>query len=579
MTMDFPSDMSIRAREQAYNSSRGYSGQSEDLSHGQRNFSMPLDRDRAPMTPDTGPSRPDSVTRIVQSATIPHSSRFSSSSSAHGSAKSHGEEEKEHLRLLKKTFYDFDRYFSGGANGSANGTPPSANGSVGPEGMELVNNFAAVANSTCFINKALRELHATVLRASIAAETDNSYSSSEALVRTLEDLDKNLIGIRSQSDDQVRELSKGLLAFTRTEREKDRSRRATVYNESGSVGRPSSRMSSITHTTQQVSPRKPRDFDRSERTNSIDLRATMSSRAGRSSPTATADWVSGRDFNERAAANSSVSRDQSRRSTIGRSSGAIVSPTVYRNGGQEFPSVNSTTVASRARTSMNSHARSASEVNPQTSVSRRAGKSSNVSNTTSTTIKAPTSLSPRKPKLSFPSSSQSHATASFASGSSEADFDAEGSMDSAISLESDGISKDGSLPRSLAKALSNRSGETTYRGEEERFSPISRRNTLSDSRPSTRDRQTRTSPSQVLPSSTSNPTMPKEEVQVASKSPSSGSGSISRFFNSRSLGRSNSRRSSQILQGAEGEGHQSVAPTSRRGSRDLSSLTRSLANQ
>ena len=346
---------------------------------------------RMPMTPDAhAPHRLTAGSRagVVQSSVLPSTARFPSTGhypngnrvKSEGSAQTPGGT-PAHDRNMHSAFEMFERYFS-----QAPSSSPAAPVAPGPESVEMTSCFREVVSSASQINAEVRAMIQTALDAQINAELDANRGdtiSAYAAAETFAHLERGLTDVLKRSDEQLRNLTEVMMAITRTERERDRQRKSAFVEQSPST-RPVSRMSSMASPVDEMR-------------RSLETRSTRSNSVR--DPPSPADTVTEQSSSERRAERSRVAE---RLLNSTRAPASPYSP-LHAKGG----AAGGTLTASQIRnmSSMGHHARSASELSPS-SVARRERSMANLS----ATIKPPP-LSPRRPKLSFPS--VSNATASF----------------------------------------------------------------------------------------------------------------------------------------------------------------------
>ena len=117
----------------------------------------------------------------------------------------------DHPKLLQQAFEYFDAHFS----------PTEGRDALAPDSVDLVKRMSAMVQSTTKLNAGLRALVTASTEAQIEAELDeNSRTPAPAAP-----FEKSLNALLRTSDDQVRSLTEGLIAFTRVERERDKLRR------------------------------------------------------------------------------------------------------------------------------------------------------------------------------------------------------------------------------------------------------------------------------------------------------------------------------------------------------------------
>ncbi|SPO35601.1 uncharacterized protein PSFLO_01072 [Pseudozyma flocculosa] len=344
---------------------------------------------RAPQTPDPhGALRLAAGSRasVIQSATLPATARFPSG--GHGMSTQRVRSEGSidgsnpvHDRNMRNAFDMFERYFC-----AAPSTATPSVGGAGPDSLEMVASFSEVVATASELNAGLRILIQVALEAQVDAEISerNGHPASEQTLECFARLDRDLTSLLKHSDEQVRNLTDGLMAVTRAERERDRQRKAAVAGDQGAGARSASRMSSIA---------SPAD----ELRRSLDSRSSTELRRSSSTlirePASPAGTIVER---------SSIEKHADRFRAIDRS------PYSPLQGKASATTFGGTLTASQIRSMApasngSSHSRSASEFSPQTRLRRE-------KSTVMDTVKMP-ALSPRRPKLSFPS--VSNATASF----------------------------------------------------------------------------------------------------------------------------------------------------------------------
>ncbi|GAA5830124.1 hypothetical protein JCM11251_006886 [Rhodosporidiobolus azoricus] len=142
----------------------------------------------------------------------------------------------EHHKLLLSAFDRFDQHFSSSSQNDL------------PESRDLVKRMEALINSTTKINLGLRGLVNQVKDEQIKAQLDEDQLSPTISITQFE---KSVNTLLRSSDDQVRDLSEDLIAFTRVERERDRLRREADFS-----SRPVSRASTYASPGALHSPPK-----------------------------------------------------------------------------------------------------------------------------------------------------------------------------------------------------------------------------------------------------------------------------------------------------------------------------------
>ncbi|KAK4700824.1 hypothetical protein P7C70_g5418, partial [Phenoliferia sp. Uapishka_3] len=161
----------------------------------------------------------------------PESSRTGQMPTAQGS---------EHHKLLYQAYEYFDAHF----------TPTEGRDSMAPDSIELVKRMGSMVSSTTKLNAGLRALISASTEAQIEAALDESSRSSASA--GFPQFEKSVNLLLRTSDDQIRSLTEGLIAFTRVERERDKLRRdGTEVNT-----RPASR-AAFRAPMQVLSPKRP----------------------------------------------------------------------------------------------------------------------------------------------------------------------------------------------------------------------------------------------------------------------------------------------------------------------------------
>ncbi|GAA5897947.1 hypothetical protein JCM6882_005119 [Rhodosporidiobolus microsporus] len=130
----------------------------------------------------------------------------------------------EHHKLLLSAFDRFDQHFSSGGQGDL------------PESRDLVKRMEALINSTTKLNLGLRDLVGAVKDEQVKAQLDEEQRAPTISISHFE---KSINSLLRSSDDQVRNLTEDLIAFTRVERERDRLRRDDAFVSSRPVSRAS----------------------------------------------------------------------------------------------------------------------------------------------------------------------------------------------------------------------------------------------------------------------------------------------------------------------------------------------------
>lgn len=163
----------------------------------------------------------------------------------------------EHHKLLIQAFDHFDLHF----------TPIGDRENLAPASVELVHRMAALVQATTKINNGIRALALAATEAQIDAALDESKQTTS---QRLSNLEKGVSAIVRSSNDQVRSLTEGLIAFTKVERERDKLRT------DGDLGplRPASRLSVVRG---QPSPRAGHTYEGSTGSNSVSRSTTSAS--------------------------------------------------------------------------------------------------------------------------------------------------------------------------------------------------------------------------------------------------------------------------------------------------------------
>lgn len=170
-----------------------------------------------------------------------HLTSSATPSSAQVGVKSPGtatRESEEHHRLLYDALETFTKHFA------SNTTLISSTSSAGidsptilPESADLSKRMAALVSATTRLNSGLKTLVASAVHAQVDAELDESKTGLS--VATLVQFERAANQLSRSSDEQVRSLTEGLIAFTRVERERDKARK-----EGDVPSRPLSRLNS-----------------------------------------------------------------------------------------------------------------------------------------------------------------------------------------------------------------------------------------------------------------------------------------------------------------------------------------------
>ena len=390
----------------------------------------------------------------AQTGLSTRSGRFSSASQSSKKSATPAGSGPLHERNLLNSVEVFERHFLEPSRPNLD-TPVRTT----PEAVELVNKFKETSEAAIGVNAGLRALLQSVLERQIDAEVgDDSMDSG----RLLSAIDRSLSLILRDSDEQIRSLTDGIITFTRAERERDRLRRlASDQGSSGSATLPRSASRHSSLGLSQMSPEKERaasrigDGDHEASRSSLDLRRRLSARdrdvritASYSNPSMQAleSHSQASDMSSRSGGNGGMSRKSSdsgqhkssRRFSLLHDSSSKMPTSPYS------PSPNPAGgSSSRIRASITSpvlelhdqrggklghsisHARSASELSPKlragegelTGVFQRSPLSRREKSSTNSTqtVRAPPSLSPRRPRLSFPSVSATTVGATTAS--------------------------------------------------------------------------------------------------------------------------------------------------------------------
>jgi hypothetical protein len=411
---------------------------------------------RLPVTPNMTESRVTSsrMSGVLTGAT-PHSTgRFSSlGQSGNRSLSASSSAGPLHERNLLNSFEIFERYL-------LDSTSPLEPSSISPrsasEAVELINRFKETSDTAITINAGLRMVLQNVLELQIDAEVGDSAADN---ARLFADIDRSLSSILRDSDEQIRSLTDGLITFTRAEKERDRLRKKrNDVAVAATIPRSGSRLSSL--GLSQISPGKERLLGRESqqgkreterRSSSFDLRRSMSirDRLTASNSNTSMQAVESRSDRSNGSRKSSDSGKQSRlgrrfsllhETSPGTSTTSNFPPSPYSpspnpassgdNASRTSPTLDMHHSASEkhrlSRLSHNmSHARSFSELSPkvrstvdaeilmQRSPLLRRDKSSTNS---VQTVRAPSSLSPRRSRLSFPRVSATNVNATTMAG-------------------------------------------------------------------------------------------------------------------------------------------------------------------
>ncbi|KAN0061096.1 hypothetical protein ACQY0O_006831 [Thecaphora frezii] len=342
---------------------------------------------RGPMTPDPHSAQrlaAGSRASIIQSATLPSTARFPSTSLglANPRIRSEGASEASHPvhdRNMRNAFDMFERYFC-----SAPSTSSSAPAAAGPESIEMVASFGEVVAIASELNAGLRDLIQAALEAQVDAEMRdrNGTPVSQQALDCFARFDRDLSDLLKRSDEQVRNLTEGLMAVTRAERERDRQRKAAMNDHGFTIARSTSRVSMVASPVEEIR-------------RSLDARSGPALNREPASPAGTVvDHGSAEKRSDRF-------RSADRYSHTQRAPASPYSPLQAKTNAATF---GGTLTASQMRSMAPSsaHARSASEYSPGMRLRREKSTLADI-------VKPP--LSPRRPKLSFPS--VSNATASY----------------------------------------------------------------------------------------------------------------------------------------------------------------------
>ncbi|KAL8277615.1 hypothetical protein RQP46_010047 [Phenoliferia psychrophenolica] len=183
----------------------------------------------------------------VSSPSAPGMTRSKSAMSGNyprpGTSASNAPGSSEHHKLLHQAFEYFDAHFS----------PTENRDGMAPDSIELVKRMGGMVASTTKLNSGLRALVAASTEAQIEAQLDETSLSSPNLSAGFLQFEKNINSLLRTSDDQVRSLTEGLIAFTRVERERDKLRRAGDEVNT----RPASRASFRGGGPMAMSPKRP----------------------------------------------------------------------------------------------------------------------------------------------------------------------------------------------------------------------------------------------------------------------------------------------------------------------------------
>jgi len=132
----------------------------------------------------------------------------------------------DHHKLLLSAFDQFDRHFS-------------QDQAETPESIELVKRMVTLISSTTKLNNGLRALTEAIKEEQVQAQLDEGQRNPTISITQFE---KSINALLRSSDDQVRNLSEDLIAFTRVERERDR-----IRKDPETLSRPVSRAGGSSH--------------------------------------------------------------------------------------------------------------------------------------------------------------------------------------------------------------------------------------------------------------------------------------------------------------------------------------------
>ncbi|GJN90584.1 hypothetical protein Rhopal_003596-T1 [Rhodotorula paludigena] len=180
----------------------------------------------APMAPGLGSSGMSRSNSATSSATP---GRAGAESVLKGLITQAGSGAADHHKLLLAALEQFDEHFSTAGDSAA--TASSA---------DLVKRMSSLVSSTTKLNSGLRGLSQQIREEQLAAELDEDQRGPPALAVT--QFEKSVYALVRASDDQVRTLTEDLLAITRVDKERERSRRRESSGD-GSTSRPVSRAS------------------------------------------------------------------------------------------------------------------------------------------------------------------------------------------------------------------------------------------------------------------------------------------------------------------------------------------------
>ncbi|GAA6038854.1 hypothetical protein JCM8097_002929 [Rhodosporidiobolus ruineniae] len=152
--------------------------------------------------------------------------------------------EGEHHQLLLSAFERFQQHFSPSTSSAS-----SSSAAAAQESADLVKRMHALLLSTTKLNTGLRALTSSIQAAHVQAQLDEDDSAPPV---TPAQFEKSVNALLRASDDQVRNLTEDLIAFTRVERERDRARREGELG--GGASRPVSRASAYSSSASPFSP-------------------------------------------------------------------------------------------------------------------------------------------------------------------------------------------------------------------------------------------------------------------------------------------------------------------------------------
>ncbi|KAI5481813.1 hypothetical protein MNV49_000090 [Pseudohyphozyma bogoriensis] len=146
----------------------------------------------------------------------------------------------DHHRILHQAFDTFEAHF----------TPSDGLQNLAPESVDLVKRMSSMVQATTKLNSGLRALATATVEAQIEAGLDEATRSSSSTAG-FNQFEKTVNSLLRASDDQVRSLTEGLIAFTRVDREKEKLRRDNIEISSRPVSR-----ASVRTTPQMSSPKR-----------------------------------------------------------------------------------------------------------------------------------------------------------------------------------------------------------------------------------------------------------------------------------------------------------------------------------